>query len=296
MTTLLRTLSLLLVLVSIGCASAPALSPTAPAAAPDSQGTAAPPNPAGLAGSVNGESIPLAAFERELNRQRPLLGAASEQALRSEVLEQMIEQTLLRQGARALNISISDADLQAEIDAQIAEVGGAEAWASWLATNGYTPEEFPEILRDVLLANGVRDSLTADLAGNVRQANARHILVRTEREAQDVMARLGQGEDFAALATALSQDETTRDDGGSLGWFVQDELLLPALAQTVFALQSGQIAGPVPTERGYHIVQVVEFAERPVEPERWVFIAQMRFENWLRPLVVNANIERFVSQ
>ena len=46
----------------------------------------------------------------------------------------------------------------------------------------------------------------------------------------------GNGEDFAALAAELSNDETTRQQGGDLGWFTVDELLVPELGKAAFAL------------------------------------------------------------
>lgn len=151
------------------------------------------------------------------------------------------------------------------------------------------------MLKGVLTANRVRDMLTTDLEGNIRQVNARHILLRTESDANDILNSLNAGQSFEELAAQYSQDETTRDKGGDLGWFTMDELLVPELAQVAFSIQPGQIAGPVATELGYHVIQVVEFADRPVEPERRVYIAQTRFENWLRPLYDNAIIERFIA-
>jgi parvulin-like peptidyl-prolyl isomerase len=243
---------------------------------------------------VNNESITLAAFERELIRQQAMMNAASVEALRQDVLSQMIETTLLMQGAAALNLTVAEDVVQADIQAQVEQAGGQDAWNGWLATNQYTVDEFPAVLRTVLTSNAVRDSLTADLESTVRQANARHILVRTEQEANDALSRLGGGEDFAALAASVSIDESTRQNGGNLGWFTAEELFVPELAQAVFSLEVGQIAGPIGTELGYHVVQVMEFAEREVEPERRVYIAQSRFENWLAPLYANAIIERYI--
>ena len=184
--------------------------------------------------------------------------------------------------------------MQAELQSNIEIAGSEAAWTEWLAINQYTPEDFARTLRDTLITNRVRDNLTADLNGDVRQVHARHILLRTEAEANNALTRITNGEDFAALAGELSNDETTRSQGGDLGWFTQEELLVPELAQAAFALQPGQIGGPVGTELGYHVIQTLEFADRPVDPERRVFIAQARFENWLRPLLENAAIERYI--
>ena len=97
------------------------------------------------------------------------------------------------------------------------------------------------------------------------------------------------------MAAQYSQDDTTRERGGDLGWFTSEELLTPQLSKTAFALQAGQIAGPIATELGYHVLQVIEFADQPVDPERSVYIAQTRFENWLKPFSDTAVIERYAG-
>lgn len=256
-----------------------------------------PSNSAGikLVGKVNGEEITLPDFERALaRRQQEVTDAASPDTLRADVLNQIIEQILIRQGAAAQNVLVSDEQVQTELQALKDSAGSPDAWTAWLTSNLYTDQEFTETLRSSLLTNQVRDSLTGDLEGNVRQVHARHILVNTETAAQDALARLNAGEDFVALAATLSQDETTRENGGDLGWFTQDELLVPELARAAFAMQPQQVAGPITTELGYHILQTLEFADRPVDPDRWVYIAQARFENWLRPLYESAVIERYL--
>lgn len=254
-----------------------------------------PTNEAGvkLVAKVNGEGITQQEFDQALARKLQEVDAASPDALRSDVLNQLIEERLIIQGAQAQNMMVTDAEVQTELQAQIQQAGGDASWETWLKTNNYTAEEFPQVLRTSLISNKVRDALTADLEGNVKQVHARHILLRTESDAKDILTKISGGEDFASLAAQYSQDETTRERGGDLGWFTQDELLTPKLAQTAFSLQVGQIAGPVATELGYHVIQVMEIADRPVEPERRVYIAQTRFDNWLQPLYAKAVIERY---
>ncbi len=290
--------------VLVACGGAPAANVTAPPPAATQPPPAVttpigiPTDPAtGLpvAAVVNGQAITQAAFDRAVSRRQAEVNAATPEALRAEVLNQIIEQIVIEQGAKALNISVSDEQLQAEIQSNKELAGSDAAWVEWLTINQYTEEEFAASLRTTLITNLVRDQITADLNGNIRQVHARHILLHTEQEAKDVLTRLGAGEDFAALAGALSQDEITRSQGGDLGWFTADELLVPELAQAAFALQPGQIAGPIPTELGYHVIQVIEFADQPVDPERRVSIAQARFENWLRPLYDRAVIERYIN-
>ncbi len=247
-----------------------------------------------LAAKVNGAEISLTAFERELARRQQQSNAASVEALRQEVLDQLIADALVLQGAQARNIVVDDQQLQAEWQTYVDQAGSSEAFEAWLGSNLFTADEFRASLRVPMVFNLVRDSLNADLGGNVSQAHARHILARTEADANAALGLLNSGQDFAALAQSLSVDETTREQGGDLGWFTREELLVPELSEATFALQPGQIAGPISTDLGYHVVQLLEIAERPVDEDRRVYIAQARFEAWLRTLYEQAVIERYV--
>ncbi|MEP6984637.1 MAG: peptidylprolyl isomerase [Chloroflexota bacterium] len=305
MTSLKMITATFVLLLAAGCGGAPAATqspasntistPTLVAAQPTN--AVQPTNETGdkLVAKVNGEGITEPEFDRALARKLQEVEAASPDTLKTDVLNQMIEERLIIQGAQAQNIVVTDADVQTELQAQIQEAGGDAGWKDWLKTNLYTAEEFPQVLRTSLISNKVRDTLTADLEGNVKQVHARHILLRTESDAKDILTKLTNGEDFAALAAQYSQDETTRERGGDLGWFTSDELLTPQLSDTAFKLQAGQIAGPIATELGYHVIQVIEIADRPVEAERRVYISQTRFENWLKPLYAKAVIERYTG-
>lgn len=304
----LLTLPVLLLLAACGgggaAPTANPLDPTLLASAPAIEATvppstdSLPTNGAGvkLVAKVNGDEVTLPEFEQALaRRQQEVTDAASSGALRLDVLNQLIEGVLIEQGAKTQNIAVTDEQVQAEVQAMKESAGSDEAWNEWLSTNLYTADDFATNLRSTLLTNSVRDSLTADLNGNVNQAHARHILVETEAEAADILTRLNAGDDFVVLASTLSKDESTRLQGGDLGWFTREELLAPELAQVAFSLQPNQIAGPVKSSLGYHVVQTLEIADRPVDPERRVYIAQARFENWLRPLYEKAVIERYLT-
>ena len=84
-----------------------------------------------------------------------------------------------------------------------------------------------------------------------------HILVASEEEARAVHRALQDGGAFDALATERSLDPASAQRGGSLGW-VAARKLAPQLAETVFALEQGQMSGIVQTEFGYHIVKLEE--------------------------------------
>jgi peptidyl-prolyl cis-trans isomerase C len=85
------------------------------------------------------------------------------------------------------------------------------------------------------------------------QVDARHILVKTQAEAQAIIDQLGKGADFATLATKDSIDPGAKN-GGELGWFSEDQMV-PAFAQAAFALSPGQYTKtPVQTQFGWHVI------------------------------------------
>lgn len=85
---------------------------------------------------------------------------------------------------------------------------------------------------------------------------ARHILVDTEAEANDILARLKAGEDFTALAKEKSKDPS-KEQGGDLGFFSRGQLV-PEFEQTALGLEIGQTSGAVKSQFGYHIIKLEE--------------------------------------
>lgn len=247
----------------------------------------------GLVARVNDVPITQADYEAELARRLENSSASDPNAVAAQVLDGMVEQELIEQAAPVLGVSVTDDDVAAEIAALRAGLSEDE-WQAAMALNGYTNEaDFAEAQRKALLAQRVRDAVLAPLNGDIVQVHARHIVVRTEQQANDILARLENGEAFETLAQELSIDVTTKDRGGDLGWFTANELMDERLSDVAFGLEPGQIAGPIPTLIGYHVIQVIERAERPVEPERLPLLMENVFMSWLDGQFRAAIIERY---
>lgn len=87
-----------------------------------------------------------------------------------------------------------------------------------------------------------------------REVALRHILVSTPEEAKTVVQQLRAGASFKALAKTRSVDAETAASGGEVPPFIYGELL-PELGDVAFAMKQGEIAGPVRSQFGYHIVK-----------------------------------------
>jgi peptidyl-prolyl cis-trans isomerase C len=94
-----------------------------------------------------------------------------------------------------------------------------------------------------------------------QEVHARHILVETKEEAEEVIKRLKNGEDFATVADEKSKD--TNAKGGDLGFFTRGQMLKP-FEDAAFALEPGQISEPVQTQFGWHVIKVEEKRDQPL--------------------------------
>lgn len=87
-----------------------------------------------------------------------------------------------------------------------------------------------------------------------KEYKVRHILIKTQDEAKDIITRLGMGEKFEDLAK-LSLDPS-KDRGGDLGWTAPANFVKP-FAEAMVKLEKGKYtAAPVQSEYGFHVIQV----------------------------------------
>ncbi|MBN1931286.1 MAG: peptidylprolyl isomerase [Desulfobacterales bacterium] len=86
-------------------------------------------------------------------------------------------------------------------------------------------------------------------------ASARHILVETQKECEDLKKKIENGSDFAELAKKYSQCPSGKN-GGDLGEFSQGEMV-PQFDKVIFNGEIGKIHGPVKTQFGYHLIDII---------------------------------------
>jgi peptidyl-prolyl cis-trans isomerase C len=269
--------------------------------------TPTPTPPAPAAAVVNGQYILLDSFERRVAQYEEALlaggldpsseeGQASLAQIRTDVLESLIDYVLVEQGAASLGVTLSDAELEAQIQADIEAGGGQASFDEWLQATDQTRDDYKAMLRESMLSQRVLDAVTGAIPEATEQVHARHIVVATEEQARQILAELQGGADFAALAREQSLDVATRDNGGDLGWFPRG-LVDPELERAAFALQPGEFSDVVALGEGYHIIQVVERdAARPLSPETQIDLRLALFDQWLAEQRAAADIVRFVGE
>lgn len=89
-----------------------------------------------------------------------------------------------------------------------------------------------------------------------KEYSARHIQVKTEEEAKDVIAQLAKGADFVKLAKEKSLDASSKDKGGQLDWVGKNALKAP-LGDALSRLQKGLFTTvPLMTDAGWHVLKL----------------------------------------
>lgn len=141
------------------------------------------------------------------------------------------------------------------------------------------------INRDVITDPKMKAYYKKNLAefGEVR---ANHVLVKTEKEALAVKAKLAGGADFATVAKEVSIDPASAARGGDLGFFTKDRMVEP-FSNVAFALKKGEISGPVKSPFGFHIIQKVEARD----PGAFDSLSPAQLQN-LRGMMINGEIDR----
>jgi peptidyl-prolyl cis-trans isomerase C len=99
---------------------------------------------------------------------------------------------------------------------------------------------------------------------DTERVRARHILVATEKEAKDVLAKLKAGEKFEDIAKKMSLDGS-KEFGGDLGYFTAPEMVAD-FSKAAFALKTGETSGPVKTDYGWHIIRVEDRKKGAAQP------------------------------
>ncbi len=259
------------------------------------------PTPEPLAATVNGEAITLAEFQAELARYKaalitttPVPAASSAGATETPestpapgtnlatdekqlVLDDMINQVLLEQGAAQEGYKVDAAAVQARLDQLAVQAGGVQVLTAWETAQGYSDQSFRLVLAKAMAAAWMRDKIAASVPQAIEQVHARQILLYNEAEANQILSQIESGSDFATLAE--DYDPVT---GGDLGWFPRGYLTEPELEQAAFSLQPGEHSGVIHTRLGYHILEVIERdPQHPLDPEARLVLQSQAVRQWL---------------
>lgn len=98
------------------------------------------------------------------------------------------------------------------------------------------------------------NNLVSSLKGK-DEFKASHILFDDEAKAKEAKKKLSKGSKFGDVVKEFSKDQSTKSNGGSLGYFMEGQLV-PEFEQKVATMKIGEISDPVKTQFGWHIIKL----------------------------------------
>ena len=188
---------------------------------------------------VDGEAIPMSDVEEMVN-DMPQLAELPFEEIYPNLVEMLINNRVIMHGAQKAGV-LDRPEIKKQLRLMTEQIVG-QTYLDELLRARITEEELKEVYEREL-KNFRREE----------EIHARHILLKTEKEAQDVLVQLKAGANFAELADKKSLDENTQ--GGDLGYFTK-AMMIPEFGDAVFDMKKGQLSAPIKTAFGWHVVLV----------------------------------------
>jgi peptidyl-prolyl cis-trans isomerase C len=191
---------------------------------------------------VNGVTIPASRFEA-MNKELTSQGQPDNAERKAAVKEELINREVLAQAATRRGLD-KNPDIQAQMEMARQAVLVRALFENEVKASPVTDAELQKQYEQFKGSMGTSEY------------KVRHILVDKEDEAKQIIAELGRGGDFAAIAKQKSKDPGSKDNGGDLDWGPSARYVKP-FADAVTSLPKGQTTtAPVKTDFGFHVIRV----------------------------------------
>ena len=209
--------------------------------------------------------------------------------LKSQVLDDMVQEAILVQKASDLKVVPDDATLNTEAQKRLDSfLTGSQIdqtkFKEKLAAKKLTMDDYKALFKRLVIADKVYENVTKDVTvsdEDVKQEyntnrynytekpdimNVSHILVATKEEADTIEGKLKKGEKFEDLAKQYSTDTGTKEKGGLLGdiEYTSKDYVTEFMAGAL-ATDEGKISEPVKSKYGYHIIKINKKTEYPLK-------------------------------
>lgn len=275
-----------------------------------------------IVAKVNGDSIYKEDFDKDFNVYKKAVESKvgseiwkqlEEEAMR-KFLDKLIIEQIISQKAKELGIEVTDKEVEEEIKNYINYFENEEKFKEFLKQSNITEEYFRKEIKKEMLISKYKEEVLKDVEISIDEAKkyyednidlyrdyrvrARHILVKTEDEAKEILKQLNNGKDFAELAKEKSIGPSAAN-GGDLGYFGKGQMV-PEFEKAAFSLEPGQISDIVKTQYGYHIIKVEDKIDKvysfdEVKDNVIEELKNREYDKKLKELRENADVEIFLE-
>lgn len=145
---------------------------------------------------------------------------------------------------------------------------------------GLTEADLRYFIESDILRTKLNEAFGAEVPATEEQVHGRHILVADQATAQQIADLLAQGVDWDQLAAQYGTDATS-SKGGDLGWFGHYTGFDETFVTKAYDTPVGTISAPFQTQFGWHLVQILERAQRPLTASQLSQARDAALQNWL---------------
>lgn len=210
-------------------------------------------------------------------------GKAKLKDLQKQVIDQLKADEVAKQLISKHKITVSSKELTEQLDQITKAAGGPEKVKEVLTKfYGWTQDDLKTKVKFQLAKSKLQTKITSDDGVNAQ----------AKKKAEDVLALVKAGGDFAELAKTHSQDSSA-SGGGDLGFFGKGQMV-PEFETAAYALQPGQTSDIVKSKFGYHIIRVVEKKDDTVRASH-ILIKSIDFDQYLGEQVKNAKVKQYFT-
>ncbi|MDE2119253.1 MAG: peptidylprolyl isomerase [Betaproteobacteria bacterium] len=203
------------------------------------------------AATVNGKAIPESLVDAVAANMAKQSGQPVTPQLKDQIKKEMVLREVVVQEAEKMGLP-KQKDIQDEIEINRQNVLIRAVLGDYLKKHPITDAQI----------KAKYDQFTKTFGST--EYEAQHILVPSEKQAEDIIAQLKKGANFADLAKKYSKDTGSAANGGSLGWSTPGNYV-PPFADALTKLKPGQYTTtPVKTQFGYHVIKLDK--TRPAKP------------------------------
>jgi foldase protein PrsA len=217
------------------------------------------------------------------------------------LIEDMINEMIVRQEAERLKVEVSDKEVDARVDTQKAGLPFGQSFEEWLADRRLTLPAYRErigiiVMLEKMVAPQVKVTEEAaaslylrspELFGEPEQVRVRGILRKERDDAEKILKFVRNSpQTFDALARKNSQDPSSAVKGGDLGWKPMVEMKQYGLTS-----EAGKTTDIVVRVEGYWIYQVVDY--KPAVKKPWKEVEPLVHKFVFEQQVASAAVRRF---
>ncbi len=253
-------------------------------------------------------------LQMQTNNLEQQLAPENAQDFAKDVLDQMVEEELVRQAAEERNLTVNAEKIDLQIEQMIGYDRNAadepitatetatattpmtaeeyqETYSNFkanvLKANNYSESQFRSMIKAMVLREKLKESMSEDVNEEVEHIESTFFVTGTLESAQQLQVRLNEGEeDPEALVEELNADNSDISSGFTLPWLPRGSLANqfgPEIEETAFNTPEGQASEPFegPGGGSYYVIYVTGSEKRPLEGQYLDQAIAGKYQTWL---------------